>query len=224
MPKGNQPAPTAAAMASAAAKLRTWDVAAFQGKVADRAFYEAHQIVRAAAQRHRQAGQLLSALALLREAAEVFLAPDVDCQAEAADLLQLAKEYLAGSTTTTTTTTVTTTPGGGQTDSKGTDAVAAVENSGDAADAQPRLSSRVANEQVQLLCGLYAQWRPRTLELARRKMQAIHDLMSLSASVNDGLVDQRVSATQPQGGRGWGGAFLVSSERRCQCWRDRARL
>lgn len=74
--------------------LSGWDVAAFEKKIEAEQYYEAQQVVRAAAQRHFQGGDINTALKLVSDAVRSFLASGVERLAEAADLLQVAREYI----------------------------------------------------------------------------------------------------------------------------------
>ena len=80
--------------AATAKTLSGWDVAAFQKKLEEENFYEAHQIVKAAAQRHLQSNDVVTACGLINTAVRALLSSS-DSQAEAADLVETAIEYLS---------------------------------------------------------------------------------------------------------------------------------
>lgn len=151
--------------AASAKTLSGWDVSAFQKKLDEENFYEAHQIVKAAAQRHFQSDDVVTACGLINTAVRALLTSS-DSQAEAADLVETAIEYLT------------------ETQTKGTAAAAAAN--------QMMMSQTVLNAEVSKLCELYAAWLPGTPDLAKRKLESLRKLMTLSAKANDGLVQSSV--------------------------------
>ena len=206
--------------AATAATLSGWDVVAFQQKVDDEEYYEAHQIVLAAAQRHIQSGDIVMACGLLRDAVRAFLGADTNnnCQSEAADLLATAikhlKEHLSASRNANKQATTSGSPRPRALPPSAAAAVAAAAAAG-ASSAQIPLSTEAANDEVRKLCDLYTAWLPRTPDFAARKLLSLRDLMALSVLIN--TVSERraaapIPATKSDDGRGGGGGVAVLPE------------